>query len=210
MSSTMEHLTDLLGKDLKLCVVGTAVTESSANRQAYYANPGNKFWDTLHKTGITATKEPIKAFDYMSLKEEHNVGLTDLNQVEFGCDDKLKSKNFLVKEFWDKMKDCKPKVICFNGKKAAAYALNGDSNTKAVEYGVQPYDKRFINSIVFVACSTSPTAIRWWKEAYWEELAGYVHANNIPARKLKQKGYPDAIWYALNERNLVKSINTSI
>jgi double-stranded uracil-DNA glycosylase len=204
MNSTMEHLTDLLGKGLKLCVVGTAVTEASANLQAYYADPRNKFWDTLYKTRITATKEPIKAIDYESLKKEHNVGLTDLNQVEFGCDDKLDDKNYHVTEFWKKMEKWKPKVICFNGKKAAAYALNGDSNTKAVKYGVQPYDQRFNNSIVFVACSTSPTAKRWWEEEIWVQLADYVHANKISAhtttvmaRKLEQEGYPDAIGMRL-------------
>jgi TDG/mug DNA glycosylase family protein len=46
-------LDDLLRPGLRIVICGTAAGERSAKLGAYYAGPGNKFWRTLHKVGLT-------------------------------------------------------------------------------------------------------------------------------------------------------------
>ncbi|MBW8837607.1 MAG: mismatch-specific DNA-glycosylase, partial [Burkholderia sp.] len=45
-------LPDQLKPGLKLVFCGTAAGRQSALQQAYYAHGQNKFWTTLHKTGL--------------------------------------------------------------------------------------------------------------------------------------------------------------
>ena len=45
-------LPDLLQSDLRLVFCGTAPGTVSAQRGQYYAHPQNKFWRTLHATGL--------------------------------------------------------------------------------------------------------------------------------------------------------------
>jgi G:T/U-mismatch repair DNA glycosylase len=49
----MERLPDVLQNELKLVFVGTAAGQRSADVGHYYAHPGNRFWRTIHETGIT-------------------------------------------------------------------------------------------------------------------------------------------------------------
>jgi TDG/mug DNA glycosylase family protein len=44
-------LPDLLQLGLKVVFCGTAVGDQSARRGAYYAGPGNQFWNILAETG---------------------------------------------------------------------------------------------------------------------------------------------------------------
>jgi double-stranded uracil-DNA glycosylase len=50
----MSILPDLLAPGLDLVVVETAAGRTSAERQCYYAGPGNRFWRTLHEVSLTA------------------------------------------------------------------------------------------------------------------------------------------------------------
>ncbi len=49
----MSVLPDLLAPDLDIVFCGTAVGTASARRGAYYAGPGNAFWPTLFKVGLS-------------------------------------------------------------------------------------------------------------------------------------------------------------
>jgi len=46
-------LPDVLAPGLAIVFCGTAVGTVSARRRAYYAGPGNAFWPTLHRVGLT-------------------------------------------------------------------------------------------------------------------------------------------------------------
>ena len=48
-------LPDYFQPDLRLVLVGTAVSEQSAIRGHYYAGPGNSFWTFRHQAGLTPT-----------------------------------------------------------------------------------------------------------------------------------------------------------
>ena len=53
-SSRNRHLVpDLLAPGLDLVFCGTAPSPASFKARAYYANPGNAFWPTLHAVGLT-------------------------------------------------------------------------------------------------------------------------------------------------------------
>jgi TDG/mug DNA glycosylase family protein len=48
-----DKLDDVLGHGLKVVFCGTAAGTVSAELGQYYAGPGNKFWKTLHRIGLT-------------------------------------------------------------------------------------------------------------------------------------------------------------
>lgn len=49
----MTVLPDILAPGLNIVFCGTAVSNVSAQREAYYAGPGNMFWPTLFAIGLT-------------------------------------------------------------------------------------------------------------------------------------------------------------
>jgi TDG/mug DNA glycosylase family protein len=157
-------LSDLLKKNLMVVICGTAVAKCSAERGSYYVGVGNKFWSVLYKVRLTPIQ--LKTENYQVLLK-YGIGLTDLVKKKAGTDDKLSSDDFDVKEFKRKIQDFCPKIVCFNGKKAAKVVL-----CKKVEYG---YQKELIGiSRLFVAPSTSGVAKRWWDQKWWQELSDFI------------------------------------
>ena len=77
----MVILPDLLQPGLKVVFCGSAVGDRSAQRQAYYAGPGNRFWDILAETGLTPYR--FTPEQYSSLLE-YRIGLTDLVKSRSG------------------------------------------------------------------------------------------------------------------------------
>lgn len=58
-------LPDVVGPCLDIIFCGTAAGKASAQRKAYYAGPGNAFWPTLHKVGLTPHQ--LKPEEFRSL-----------------------------------------------------------------------------------------------------------------------------------------------
>lgn len=165
-------LPDLLKKRLEVVFVGTAVTESSKNVGAYYATHGNKFYEIIYQIGLTKTQ--ISPQDYKSLLT-HRIGLTDLVKNRTGLDNALEEGDFDVVGFKEKVKRVKPKIICFNGKLAAAFFINGNDQTGNIDYGLQDYI--YCKAKIFVAPSTAQTGRKHWDEQPWEDLAKLIKAN---------------------------------
>jgi double-stranded uracil-DNA glycosylase len=86
-SSRNRHLVpDLLAPGLDLVFCGTAPSPASFKARAYYANPGNAFWPTLHAVGLTPERlAPARYPELLTL----GIGLTDLNKTEYGSDHEL-------------------------------------------------------------------------------------------------------------------------
>lgn len=78
------------------------------------------------------------------------------------------SEEFRVLGFQRKIQYYRPKIVCFNGKKAAKVCLN----KKHVEYGLQKKQIGFTR--LFVAPSTSGTAKRWWNQGWWQKPSIYI------------------------------------
>jgi len=153
-------LQDLLKPNLVVVFCGTAVSKDSAKKGAYYAGPGNMFYPTLYKVGLTPNL--IAPNDYKDLLK-HNVGLTDLVKHASGNDNEITKRDFDVKNFISKILKHQPKVVCFNGKKAAAEFMG--TKTKYISYGL--IAGTIGETKLYCAPSTSGSARRFWDERYW-------------------------------------------
>jgi TDG/mug DNA glycosylase family protein len=154
-------LPDVLRPGLRVVFCGTAAGTASAKARAYYAGPGNAFWQTLHLTGLTPVRLQPAEFERLP---EFGIGLTDLCKVSHGSDAEVGSGHFDVDRLAASITAIEPPRLAFNGKNAARGALG-----RPVEYGVQP--ETIGRAEVWVLPSTSGAARRHWDAAPWQKLA---------------------------------------
>ena len=152
-----EVLPDVLEPGLRAVFCGT----TSARAHAYYAGPGNAFWPTLHATGLTP--ELLAPEEFRRLPQ-FGIGLTDICKVLHGSDAEVGTVEFDVDGLRARIAAAEPAHLAFNGKNAAAGALE-----RPVAFGLQ--EERFGGAQVWVLPSTSGAARRFWKIDPWEELA---------------------------------------
>lgn len=156
---------DLLAPGLDLVFCGTAPSPASFAAQAYYANPGNAFWATLHAVGLTPERLPPQRYpELLSL----GLGLTDLNKTEYGSDHELSAHAMDSLSLRAKMRKFRPAAIAFTSKNAASLALG----LKAPAYGRQA--DAFEGAAAFVLASPSGRARSFWTLAPWREAAAFV------------------------------------
>src|SRR5262249_9196864 len=101
---------DLLAPNLRLVFCGTAPSAISAREKAYYANPGNQFWKTLHR--VRLTPQPFHPQEYATLLTL-GIGLTDLCKTCSGNDDELPEEALERDELTKKIRRYKPKLVAF-------------------------------------------------------------------------------------------------
>jgi TDG/mug DNA glycosylase family protein len=154
-------LPDLLQPGLRVVFCGTAPGTASAKAQAYYAGPGNAFWQALHLTGLTPVELMPAEFERLP---EYGIGLTDICKVSSGSDAEVGVSEFDVGGLQEKIAGAEPAYLAFNGKNAARGALERD-----VLYG--PQDEQIGGAAVWVLPSTSGRARRFWKIEPWRQLA---------------------------------------
>jgi TDG/mug DNA glycosylase family protein len=162
----MTVLPDVLQEGLKVVFCGTAVGDKSAQRGAYYAGPGNQFWEVLYRIGLTPRRLSPPEYPQLIV---YGVGLTDLAKTKSGTDNKIGKGDFDVQLFSEKIRHYHPKAIAFNGKRAAETFLD-----RKVEYGKQ--NEKIGDVAIFVLPSTSGAARGFWDESYWRELAEFIRA----------------------------------
>jgi TDG/mug DNA glycosylase family protein len=158
-------LPDVLKPGLKVVFCGTAVGAMPQKVGAYYAGPGNQFWDVLCGTGLTPRK--LDPHDFCALPK-YGIGLTDLVKTYAGTDDRIYVSPYDVQVLRSKIARFVPKALAFNGKKAAKKFFG----RRRVCYGRQP--EQIGDSVIFVLPSTSPAARGYWDKRYWRELAHFV------------------------------------
>jgi len=152
---------DLLAPNLKLVLCGTAPSAASAAARAYYAKPGNQFWQVLHRIGLTPTR--FHPAEYPKLLKL-GISLTDICKTASGNDDELPASAIEPDVLMQKIKRYQPRILAFTSKNSAQLFLN-----HKVEYGLQP--NPIGKTKLYVCCSTSGRARRFWREEVWEELA---------------------------------------
>ena len=157
-----EVLPDVLRPDLQIVFCGTAAGTASARAKAYYAGPGNRFWRTLHETGLTPAELAPAEFARLP---EYGIGLTDICKVLHGSDLEVGTVEFDSAGLETRVAAAEPANLAFNGKNAARGALERD-----VGYGPQP--ERIGGAVVWVLPSTSGAARRFWDIEPWRDLAG--------------------------------------
>ncbi len=161
------HVPDVLAPGLKVVFCGTALGRVSAERQAYYAHPGNFFWRTLHATGLTP--ERLASQDYRRVLD-HGIGLTDLSKSHFGNDAELPEGAFDVAALRAKIEACQPGILAFTSKTGAAAFLNRPTGSLAL--GLQPETEG--RTRLWVLPSPSGQARIFWNQQSWQDLADAV------------------------------------
>lgn len=161
-------LPDVLQNDLKIVFCGTAAGDTSARLQMYYAGPGNKFWKVLYEIGLTP--RILVPSEYVNLPQ-YGLGLTDLVKDASGMDIDIDFSNKGTESLRDKIIRFQPRVLCFNGKRAAQEYLS-----RSVSYGILP--EQIGTTRLFVAPSTSGAANGFWNIKWWNELAKLVHRDS--------------------------------
>jgi TDG/mug DNA glycosylase family protein len=159
-------LPDLLTPNLKIVFCGTAASDISAREAAYYANPTNYFWRTLHQIGLTPYQFEPKQFPKLL---EYNVGLTDLAKLAQGNDSALKKVDFDRDALRKKIFKYEPKILAFTSKKGTSVFF--EQPTKKINYGLQ--DARLGKTRFWVLTSPSGAARGYWDESVWQALADY-------------------------------------
>ena len=154
-------LDDVLQEGLLAVFCGTAASSASARRRAYYAGPGNRFWDTLFEVGLTPRRFQPEEFPELLVL---GLGLTDLSKGASGSDAQIAPEDYDVAGFWVKMQRWRPRVIVFTSKAAAQRALG----RKKVDYGPTVTAAQVD---VFVLPSPSGAARGAWDVQWWWRLA---------------------------------------
>lgn len=159
-------LPDVLRPGLGLVFCGTAAGHASAAAGAYYANPGNFFWRTVHAVGLIP--KPLAPQEFCRLPD-FGIGLTDLAKHHVGNDDELPAGAFDAAALQRKIRRHAPRLLAFTSKNAAQAALG-----HAVAYG--PQACRWGATVLWVLPSPSGQARRFWDERPWRDLAAVVRA----------------------------------
>jgi double-stranded uracil-DNA glycosylase len=160
-------LPDVLRPGLRLVICGSAAGAVSAARGAYYAGPGNKFWRVLAETGLTPRMFGPDEFRDVS---SFGIGLTDIVKMASGSDANLPRDANDVGGFINRVRLVQPRIVAFNGKRAAA-----------AFYGVRGRDLAYGPGValadfppIWVLPSTSGAASGAWSAEPWHRLAEAV------------------------------------
>jgi double-stranded uracil-DNA glycosylase len=164
-------LRDFLEPGLDLVLCGTAPGPVSAARGHYYANPGNRFWRTLHEVGLTP--RPMRP-DEDHLLPRHGIGLTDLVKTRSGLDRDLAHGDYDVAGFVEKIEHYAPRVVAFDSLNAGRRAMG-----RAAKAGLQ--EAWIGTSAVFILPSTSGLASGHWSIEPWRALSAYLGRAPEPA-----------------------------
>jgi len=157
-------LPDLLQPGLRLVFCGTAASRRSATERAYYAHPGNNFWQALHASGLTPRRFAPAEFTALPAL---GIGLTDLAKRHAGNDDELPVDAFDVAALRGRIEVFAPRVLAFTSKAAARAAMG-----RPPDYGLQA--ECIGATRLWVLPSPSGQARGHWSLAPWQALADYI------------------------------------
>jgi TDG/mug DNA glycosylase family protein len=173
-------LPDVLRTGLDIVFCGTAAGAASARRGAYYAGPGNAFWPTLFRVGLTPRQLAPEEFRTVV---RCGLGLTDMAKAVSGNDHELPTGSFDAGRLERAVRRYRPAILAFTSKRAAAEYFGCP-----VAYGPQPMG--IGATAVFVLPSPSGAARAHWDESWWQELARLKTRRRQPAAKTRGRPAP--------------------
>lgn len=162
MNDISSVLPDVLTTGLAIVFCGTAAGSESARRRAYYAGPGNAFWPTLFKVGLTPRQLAPEEYPLLL---EHGLGLTDLAKRVSGQDRVLVQADFSRADLESTVVRYAPGILAFTSKKSAMTFLD----RQRVPYGL--LEDTIGRTRLFVLPSPSGAARGYWDIGHWAELA---------------------------------------
>jgi TDG/mug DNA glycosylase family protein len=167
-SSIREHvLPERLKPGLRLVFCGTAAGRQSALQKAYYAHAQNKFWRTLHETGLTPRL--FLPQEYPELWEQ-GIGLTDIAKFAFGMDHQLPKHSLgpkAARSLRRRIEEIAPRHLAFTSLNAGRAVFG-----KSAVAGEQK--ERWGETRIWILPSPSPLAANHWDIAPWAALARAV------------------------------------
>jgi len=170
----MSHiLPDILQEKLALVFCGTAASIKSAEIGAYYGNPTNAFWRTLHEIGLTPHQLQPTEFRTVA---KYGIGLTDIAKHVSGNDDVLSIDDFDCSGLTEKIKIYQPHILAFTSKRGYR-EWRSLSSSKPVAYGWQ--DDMIGQTKIYVLPSPSGAARGYWDISVWQVLAETVQQLRI-------------------------------
>ncbi|MHB8106867.1 MAG: mismatch-specific DNA-glycosylase [Candidatus Cryosericum sp.] len=163
-----ELIPDVLTDGLRVVFCGSALGDVSWQRRAYYANRGNRFWQTLADVGLTPRR--LAAEEYPCLVA-WGIGLTDLVKTDHGQDVHIFDGHVDLDEarkvLTAKVLLWQPRVLAFTSKTVATQFLG-----RRTAAGRQ---KDCIGrTVVWVLPSTSGLARRFFDIGPWQDLTRFV------------------------------------
>lgn len=159
---------DVLVPGLAVIFCGSALGDYSWRRRAYYANPGNRFWQTLAEVGLTPRR--LAPQEYASVRC-YGIGLTDLVKTEHGQDQRIFDGHIDLESsrsaLRTKIENCKPRILAFTSKTVG---------TRFLGHPVRSGRQRECigRTILWVLPSTSGLARRFFDIEPWRQLAALV------------------------------------
>jgi TDG/mug DNA glycosylase family protein len=163
-------LADILGPGLRLVITGTIAAWDRAEREHYYATPGNVFWLLLHASGLTPRRlEP----EDDHLLPEFGIGLTDLVRTEHAR--RGVAPVFDLRSFHRALSVAVPSVVAFVSKTAAAAYARAAGQRQPRGYGELPWQVAGRSAFVLPGPSGAnngmPLPLRI---AMWRDLADFL------------------------------------
>ena len=155
----MESLPDYLKADLDIVFVGLNPSAYSARVGHYFANPRNRFWRALNRSGLVGM-ELWPAQDHILL--DHGIGFTDLVKRPTSQAAELTAEDFRQGAPTLKVKlECyQPLIVCFQGLTAyRPYMKYGEGIEVKPDLGLQRHT--IDRSKVFVVPNPSPANARF-------------------------------------------------
>jgi TDG/mug DNA glycosylase family protein len=160
---------DVLAPGMRLVFCGTGPSRASAAARAYYANPGNRFWPTLHAIGLTPRR--LTPAEYPRLAEL-GIGLTDIAKRHIGQDAELDPASVDAAGLRRRICRHRPGMVAFTSKMAASLCLG--RSTASIAYG---FAAETIGATrLFVLPSPSGLATSYWDIGWWRKLAAAVNS----------------------------------
>ncbi|MCH8025249.1 MAG: mismatch-specific DNA-glycosylase [Chloroflexi bacterium] len=164
-----DPLPDVLQPGLDLVFVGINPGLASAAKGHHYAGPGNHFWPLLREAGFVP-----ETFGYEDDTRvlEHNIGLTNLvERPSRGLAD-LSQKELQAgaARLREKLRELRPRVVCFNGKAIYEAFIDG-----RCAFGLQ--EEPAESAVAFVMPSTSARTAAYQRDdklRFFQELKRIV------------------------------------
>jgi len=155
---------------------GTAAGRMSAARGQYYAHPQNKFWRTLHATGLTPR---LLAPHEFALLPRFGIGATDIAKHVSGMDHQLPKGSL----GHDALDDLRARILAVKPKLLAFTSLAGGRRFLGPKAKHGRQAETLGDTAIWILPSPSPAAQNAWNEGVWHALAREVlsHRNGIGA-----------------------------
>ncbi len=166
----MKTLPDYLRRGLDIAMVGLNPSQYSVERGRYFANPRNRFWAALNRSGLVS--RPVSPEDDHTLLED-GVGFTDVVKRPSKQASGLKAQDFrqwapVLKE---KLERFQPLIVCFHGVMAySQYLRHAEGAPAKPRLGLQ--ERPIGSSTVFVVPNPSPANAQYSLDA----LAGWLRS----------------------------------